>query len=228
MKREELTKENRRDFLRRSLLLTAFSAIAASCRAQTRQQSATIAKQLRRVGAPCEGCEGIYEGMPENLSWQTAIADAKEPGERMEISGVIYKSDGKTPAPDVVLYVYHTDAKGFYSPAPDATGNARRHGHLRGWMKTNAKGEYKFTSIRPASYPESRNPQHIHPILKEPDTNEYWIDEYVFEDDPFVTKEHRAGLRNFGGSGVISLTKQNGVWIGKRDITLGLNVQNYN
>lgn len=227
MKRKELTKENRRDFLRRGLLLTAISAITASCRAQNRRQSATSAKQLRRVGARCESCEGIYEGMPENLSWQTAIADAKEPGERMEISGVIYKSDGKTPAPDVILYLYHTDAKGFYSPAPDATGNARRHGHLRGWMKTNAKGEYKFTSIRPASYPESRNPQHIHPILKESDTNEYWIDEYVFEDDPFVTKEHRAGLRNAGGSGVIRLTKQNGVWVGKRDITLGLNVQNY-
>jgi protocatechuate 3,4-dioxygenase beta subunit len=183
---------------------------------------------LRRVGASCESCEGIYEGMPENLSWQTAIADTKEPGERMEISGLIYKPDGKTPAPDVILYVYHTDAKGLYSPAPGANGNARRHGHLRGWMKTNAKGEYKFTSVRPASYPESRNPQHIHPILKEPDTNEYWIDEYVFEDDPFVTKEHRANLRNAGGSGVIRLTKQKGVWIGKRDITLGLNVQNYN
>lgn len=227
MKRRELVSENRRDFLRRSLLLTAFSAIAASCRAQANRQTATTAKQLRRVGAQCESCEGIYEGMPKNPSWQTAIADAKEPGEQMEISGVIYKSDGKTPAPDVILYVYHTDAKGLYSPAPDATGNARRHGHLRGWMKTNSRGEYKFTSIRPVSYPESRNPQHIHPILKEPDTNEYWIDEYIFEDDPFVTKEHRARLRNAGGSGLIRLTRQNGVWVGRRDIILGLNVPNY-
>ncbi|HEX8399938.1 MAG TPA: hypothetical protein VF644_21085 [Pyrinomonadaceae bacterium] len=228
MKRDKLTNENRRDFLRRSLLLTGFSAIAVSCQAQTNRQNAADTQKLRRVGAGCDGCEGIYEGMPENLIWQTAIADTKEPGERMEISGVIYKSDGKTPAPDVILYVYHTDAKGFYSPASGATGNARRHGHLRGWMKTNAKGEYKFTSIRPASYPNTRNPQHIHPILKEPDTNEYWIDEYVFEDDPLVTKEHRASLKNYGGSGVIRLTRQNGVWVGRRDITLGLNVPNYN
>ena len=94
-------------------------------------------------------------------------------------------------------------------------------------MKTNARGEYKFTSIRPASYPDSNNPAHIHPILKEPDTNEYWIDEYIFEDDKFVTEAHRAQLRNFGGSGVTRLIKQNGVWTGRRNITLGLNVPNY-
>lgn len=225
MKREELFTENRRDFLRRGLLLTSFAAIAASCQAQTNRHSA--ARKLRQVGVSCEGCEGIYEGMPESLSWQTQISDAKEPGEPMEISGVIYKPDGKTPASDVILYIYHTDAKGLYSAAPGATGSARRHGHLRGWMKTNARGEYKFASIRPASYPDSRIPQHVHPILKEPDTNEYWIDEYVFEDDPFVTREHRARLQNAGGSGVIRLSRQNGVWIGRRDITLGLNVQNY-
>jgi protocatechuate 3,4-dioxygenase beta subunit len=160
--------------------------------------------------------------MPQQLSWQTAIASVAEPSERMEISGIIYQVDGKTPAPNVILYVYHTDAKGYYSPAPNATNIARRHGHLRGWLKTNVSGEYKFTTIRPAPYPSRDNPAHIHPIVKESDKNEYYIDEYVFEDDSLLTQEQRSKLENRGGSGIIHLAKSGdgGAWIGKRNIIL--------
>ena len=91
------------------------------------------------VGGGCDGCEAIYKGMPKNLSRETTIADSKEPGAPLEISGTVYQADGKTPARDVILYIYQTDAKGHYSPAPGATGLARRNGHLRGWMKTDER-----------------------------------------------------------------------------------------
>jgi protocatechuate 3,4-dioxygenase beta subunit len=166
--------------------------------------------------------------MPQQPSWQTAIASASEPGARMEINGTIYQVDGKTPAPNVILYAYHTDAKGYYTPSPNATNIARRHGHLRGWVKTNASGEYKFTTIRPAPYPERDIPAHIHPIVKEPGKNEYYIDEYVFDDDPLLTQEKRSRLENRGGSGIVHLTKSSdGVWTGKRNIILGLNIPDY-
>ena len=211
---------------RHLFLLTAllFSVVLAgtSCRAQTKAGSATAL-----VGGGCDGCELIYDGMPQQLSWQTAIASASEPGERMEISGIIYQKDGRTPASNVILYVYHTDAKGLYSPAPDATGPARRHGHLRGWMKTNERGEYKFTSIRPAQYPSRQIPAHIHPIIKEPDKNEYYIDEYLFDDDPILARQQQK-QESRGGSGIIHLTKNSqDVWVGRRDIILGLNIPNY-
>jgi len=184
--------------------------------------------QKKMVGGGCDGCEAIFEGMPKSLSWETTIHDAKEPGEPLEISGTIYQSDGKTPGADVILYVYHTDAKGHYSPAPGATGFARRNGHLRGWMKTDGRGQYKFHSIKPAPYPGRTDPAHIHPIVKETDKNEYYMDEYVFDDDPLVTKEYRAKQEKRGGSGIIKLAKnQNGIWIGRRDIVLGQNIPNY-
>jgi protocatechuate 3,4-dioxygenase, beta subunit len=64
--------------------------------------------------------------------------------------------------------------------------------------------------------------------VKETDKNEYYMDEYVFDDDPLVTKEYRAKQENRGGSGVIKLAKnQNGIWVGRRDIILGLNIPNY-
>jgi protocatechuate 3,4-dioxygenase beta subunit len=219
--------EGRRQFIKRALLLAlALPAVAtqySSCRGQHQQGTSTGI-----VGGGCDGCEGIYEGMPQQLSWQTAIASASEPGERMEISGIIYQLDGKTAAPDVILYVYHTDAQGYYSPAANATNLARRHGHLRGWLKTNASGQYRFTTIKPAPYPGMDNPAHIHPIVKEADKNEYYIDAYVFDDDPLLTREKRSKLENRGGSGIIRLVKsEEGVWLGKRNIILGLNIPNY-
>ena len=50
-----------------------------------------------RVGGGCDGCALMYEGMPEDLDWKTAIALQGEPGEPLEVRGVIYQSDGKTP-----------------------------------------------------------------------------------------------------------------------------------
>jgi protocatechuate 3,4-dioxygenase, beta subunit len=231
--------ENRRSFLKRaSLFAVALPAgVLINCArpaAQTQltsQAQPTAATTAARpvVGGNCEGCEAIFEGMPQQLGPESRIAPAGEPGEPMEVSGVIYHSDGRTPAPGVILYLYHTDARGIYVPAPNMNGYARRHGRLRGWIKTNASGEYKFHTIKPASYPNKTIPSHIHPVIKEPDKNEYWIDEYVFDDDPLLTQRERTRLQKRGGSGIVRLSKSSGgVWLARRDIVLGLNVPNYN
>jgi protocatechuate 3,4-dioxygenase beta subunit len=181
----------------------------------------------RKVGTRCEACELMFEGMPKTLSAETQLTDAKEPGEPITISGTIYKADGKTPAPGVILYVYHTDAKGLYSPSPNQKHGVR-HGHIRGWMKTDQNGKYTFTSIRPASYPNGQAPQHIHPLIKEPGTSLYWIDEYLFDDDPLLSENEKSSQEKRGGPGIVHLTKnKEGVWVGKRDIVLGLNIPNY-
>jgi protocatechuate 3,4-dioxygenase beta subunit len=226
---------NRRNFLKRASVFAIAlpTGIFIGCTRPAQTQPAQSAVESRaetrgRVGGYCEGCEAIYEGMPAQLNWETRIAPANEPGEPMEASGVIYQPDGRTPAPGVILYAYHTDAHGIYPPAPNASGMARRHGRLRGWIKTNARGEYKFVTIKPASYPDSTIPSHVHLIVKEADKNEYYIDDFEFDDDRFLTQQERARRRKAGGSGVVRLTKNaGGVWIAKRDIILGLNVPNY-
>jgi protocatechuate 3,4-dioxygenase beta subunit len=234
MTKPEVAIERRRAFLKdASLFAVAFPATLLSSRVCRANGDATLPSQAapsveKRVGGGCETCEAIYDGQPAKLDWQTSIAPAGEPGEPMEIGGHIFRADGKTAAAGVVLYVYHTDAAGLYSPSPEQTGSARRHGHLRGWMRTNERGEYRFTSIRPAAYPGRRIPQHVHPIVKEPGKSEYWIDEYRFDDDPLLTPEERAHAENRGGSGLVRLEKNGaGVWVGRRDIVLGLNVPDY-
>ena len=70
--------------------------------------------------------------------------------------------------------------------------------------------------------------EHIHVMVKEPDKNEYWISEYLFEDDPFLTEAKRKLYEYRGGNGIIKLVPQaNGIAHGTRHITLGLNVPDY-
>lgn len=189
---------------------------------------AFTAASAQRVGGSCEGCEAVFEYRSKKLTSVDTLPDFKETGPKLEISGTIYQADRKTPAKYVILYIYHTDQKGVYPLKGNETGWAKRHGYLRGWIKTNADGKYRFYTLRPASYPNSRAPQHIHPVIKEPNKNEYYIDEYLFTDDPFLDENEKANQQKRGGSGIITLTKrQDGTWVGKRDIILGLNIPNY-
>lgn len=188
----------------------------------------SVAANAQRVGGGCEGCEAVFEYGSKKLTSIDTLPDFKESGPKLEISGTIFQADGKTPAKGVILYIYHTDQKGIYPQKGSEIGWAKRHGYLRGWIKTNADGKYKFYTLRPASYPNSKSPQHIHPVIKEPNRNEYYIDEYLFADDPFLDEKEKANQQNRGGSGIIILTrKQDGTWVGKRDIVLGLNIPSY-
>jgi protocatechuate 3,4-dioxygenase, beta subunit len=127
----------------------------------------------------------------------------------------------------VILYAYQADATGHYAPGPDQR-HGSRHGRLRGWIKTGVDGRYEFRTIRPAPYPGQTIPAHIHPVVKEPDRNEYYIDEFLFDDDPLLTKAERARQEGRGGSGVLEVTEDgDGVLTGSRDIFLGRNIPDY-
>jgi protocatechuate 3,4-dioxygenase beta subunit len=168
----------------------------------------------------CEGCESIHEHPFDNLKPSTRIAAPGEPGERLVLTGRVVKPDGRTPAAGVVVYVHHTNAKGVYPMRGDETGWGRRHGYLRGWVKTGPDGEYRFETIRPAPYTGLTDPAHIHFIIKEPDRREYWIDDVWFTDDPLVTPAQKARLENRGGPGLVTPRRENGVWLVRRDIIL--------
>jgi protocatechuate 3,4-dioxygenase beta subunit len=83
---------------------------------------------------------------------------------------------------------------------------------------TNVNGEYEIRSIRPAKYPNSNAPAHIHAAVKTPANDIYWISDFVFKDDPAIGKNYRSN--NPGGTGVVDMQLVNGTWTGTRDITL--------
>ena len=94
-------------------------------------------------------------------------------------------------------------------------------------MKTNEKGQYKFYTLKPVAYPGARIPAHIHATVKEDGINEYYIDDFQFQGDPFLTVEERNKQQNRGGDGIVSLRMTNGVFTAERNIILGKNVPHY-
>ena len=167
----------------------------------------------------CEWCGA--QDAPTQLGSALRLAPASESGTPLEITGMVYARDGHSPAPGVLLYVYHTDATGVYPMRGDETGNGRRHGYLRGWLRTDASGHYQIATIRPAPYRTRTGPAHIHMTVTPPDGTESWIESIVFDDDPLLTPLARAQRTNKGGSGIVRpITDARGMQHVVRDIVM--------
>jgi len=197
--------------------------ICFSCNSQSKNHKNFV----KLIGGPCEGCEAIYEYGNQKLHHTDTFPDFTVTEPKLKVTGIVYQLDGETPAADVIIYAYHTDRNGIYPKKEDLEGWGRRHGYLRAWVKTNADGRYTFYTFRPASYPNRNLPEHIHFTIKEPNKNEYYIDDVVFDDDPLLTKSERVNLRNRGGSGITRFTKEDRLLVAKRDIILGKNIPDY-
>lgn len=182
--------------------------------------AACSASLLAQPLPPCEWC-GTGEA-PPNLTHVMTIAGDDEPGERIILRGRVFQTDGVTPAPGVVIYAYHTDETGVYRREGGETGNARRHGVLRGWLRTDSEGRYEIRTIKPAPYPSRNGPAHVHLTLQPPNGEEFWIDSTVFAGDPLITdRQRREDARDGAFGAIVDLSPgEDGVPVGVRDIRL--------
>jgi protocatechuate 3,4-dioxygenase beta subunit len=177
------------------------------------------------VGGGCDGCELMYVGMPKTIQATDASVAWKEKGQKLTIIGKVVKRDGVTPAPNVIIYYWQTDQYGYYT---GGKGKAKKHGRIRGWVQSDAKGNYTLHTIRPAPYPNRDIPAHIHLSIKEPNIkNEYYIDNLEFDDDSLLTDTKRKQLKNRGGSGILKVEQKDSIQIAKHTIILGLHIPNY-
>ncbi len=203
-------------------MLMVFLQGSYACQSQTNSS-----KNDRFVGGGCEGCEAIFEFGEKKLSPVDTLPLFSENMPKLKISGSVFQKDGETPAANVILYIYHTSRKGEYQTYGNEKGWAKRHGIIRGWTKTDKDGKYTFFTFRPAAYPSRDEPEHIHITIKEPGKTAYYLDDFVFEDDPLLTKEMRENMVNRGGSGIMKPTQAHGMLTVHRDIILGQNIPDY-
>lgn len=206
------------------LVIWGIALQITSCTGQTKLKSGS---QEKLVGGGCEGCEAIFEFGEKILASFDTLPGFESSEPKLKLTGTVFKRDGKTPANDVILYIYHTDRTGIYPKNGNESGWARRHGFIRGWIKTDQSGQYTFYTFRPAAYPDGTEPEHIHLTVKESDKNEYYLDEFVFDDDPILTDEKRKPFENRGGSGIGKPKQENAILTFRRDIILGLNIPEY-
>ncbi len=180
------------------------------------------------VGGPFENGDFYLIGLPEHIPPVDTSPGWDQPGQRLLIQGTIYHQDGQTPAPGVVMYYYHTDIQGVYANREGLDPQVVRHGYIRGWVQSDDNGHYAIYTVCPGPYPGTDFPAHIHPAIKEPDIeNAYYIDEFVFDDDPLLTPEKRSEMENRGGSGILTCIQREDLLVADRDIILGRNIPNY-
>lgn len=209
-----------------SLLLLALLG-SVNCSGQTPNKQTILSDDFDKSSP-------FYYGMPEKLA-STDISPAyKQNGQKILLTGTVYKADGKTPASDVILYYYQTDINGVYSINESEERNmpknklGQTHGYIRGWLQTDRQGKYSIYTIKPGSYPSRDEPGHIHITVKEEKIETpYYIDDFVFDDDQLLTTERRRKMENRGGSGVIRFVQKDEMWVGERNIILGLNIPDY-
>ncbi|MBS1791134.1 MAG: hypothetical protein JST85_25710 [Acidobacteria bacterium] len=152
-----------------------------------------------------------------NAPSKVTVTTKDEPGERLVVTGKVSGKDGK-PLKGVSVYVYHTDAKGLYTPG---TTNDNKNPRLRGYMRTDEQGRYEFATIRPGWYPNNTIPAHIHYVVNAPGYKER-IFEIVFEGDKFITDRIRAdAAQTESAFAICSLERdKQGVWRTTQDIKL--------
>lgn len=161
---------------------------------------------------PCGSC-----APPASIGSSAVIAGESEPGERIVISGTVYDPDGKTPVPGIVLFLYQTDSAGHYNVRDDPFDP-----RIRGWVRADSAGHYRFETIKPGPYPSHREPAHIHVHAYGPDRPEWFLLEYLFAGDPLLSDQDRSAPRRIGSfSNVVVLTSgSDGKLHGTRDIRL--------
>jgi protocatechuate 3,4-dioxygenase beta subunit len=113
-----------------------------------------------------------------------------EPGTKLLVHGTVKDSAG-TPIAGALVYAYHTSAKGWYSDkAAHISGNSgdTKHARLFGYVKTDSEGRFELRTIRPAGYPETDLPAHIHVHVDAPGSPPRGtVTEIRFDDDPRLT-----------------------------------------
>jgi protocatechuate 3,4-dioxygenase beta subunit len=214
------TDENRREFLRRATLAAIAFPFLLNCRSDTLAQKSggDVLSRIKRNAASA-GTEGMGAAdAPASVASRAVLSTDRDKGEKMLIAGTVFAPDGVTPAPNVLIYLYHTDIEGYYGRG----GDVPKHGRYRGWLLTDAQGKYEFQTIKPAPYPENRFAAHIHMTVTTEKTREDWIDSILFEGDPLISaRERETAGRRGGFKPIVKLEKNaGGIWRARRDIQL--------
>ncbi len=209
--------------MKKYLRVALLTLLSISCKGQS------DANAERNVGGPCQDCEAVLDFKALNIAPKAidTLPGFENNKPKLKITGTVFQRDGKTPAENTLLYLYHTDRNGIYQPSKNPFGWEKTHGQYRGWLKTGKDGKFTFYTFRPAPYPKVQEPEHIHIYVKEPNTIPYYMDSYFFESDPKLTSEKKRSQKNRGGSGIVKLEKKNGIWIANRKLILGLNIPDY-
>jgi protocatechuate 3,4-dioxygenase beta subunit len=176
----------------RRMFLAALPAIAVSLRVQAGETAPPQDLEFIRAWQRAQQLRA------RTLTSYARIAPAGEPGIPLTVAGRLFDRDGRSPAPGITVFAYHTDAQGNY----DVRSNGPHSWRLKGWALTDAEGQFQFGTIRPAPYPGRDVAAHIHIGLEGPRLTRRSAG-ILFDGDPLITREERAASIKAGQFGSI-------------------------
>lgn len=160
----------------------------------------------------------IYDRAEELLRNTDTIPDFRSKTNKLKLTGIIYQSDGVTPAKDVILFIEQPDEDGNFDLR--RTGDARYVFH-RSWVKTDTDGRYTFYTFVPGNDRRYNQLQQIFPIIKESAKPEYQLETFLFNEDPLLSKSCRKKILKDGDTTrILKLKKEDGLLVAQRDIVL--------
>ena len=122
-----------------------------------------------------------------------------------------------TPDSGVTLFLYHTDAGGYYHRPEENVFHPR----IFGWIRTGSDGSYEVRTIRPGSEVLSpKEPAHIHVHIFGNGMPEHFLHEFWFQGDKGISVEEKNASEKLGTfSPIIALKKgSDGILRGVRNI----------
>lgn len=164
----------------------------------------------------------IYDYSENELTNTSSLPDFVTKENPLKITGTVFLNDGVTPAKDILLFINQPDEKGNYELK---THLKKRYVHHRGWVKTNADGQYTFYTFIPGKDRHSKAPKSIHLVIKEPNGVEYNADDFFFDNDQRLTNSCRKRLAKNGDDSILKPKKEGTLWVATKNIVLEKSVE---
>ena len=154
---------------RRSLVVAAFAAASAAAYAITRPFRGGPSLRVLSA-AEKSGCALTVEAT-EGPNWVSAMPELKDgnlnfttlDGVPIEVTGHVYDGlDTTKPIANAEVEIWQCDSSGNYHPNDNgpASGYTTEQLALRGFVKTDAEGKYRFTTIYAGEY--TGRTRHMH------------------------------------------------------------------
>ncbi|MFK7833758.1 MAG: hypothetical protein AB8B52_10810 [Winogradskyella sp.] len=160
----------------------------------------------------------ITDRAEAQLSNTDTIPDFRSKINQLKLTGIVYQSDGVTPAKDVILFIEQPDENGNFD-LRHADDN--RYVFHRSWVKTDADGRYTFYTFVPGGDRRFNQLQQIFPLIKAPTQPAYALETFLFDEDPLLTRTCRKRMAKKGDpTRVLKPTLKDGILVAERHITL--------
>lgn len=148
----------------------------------------------------------IYDYVGELTSVDT-IPGFDTKTDKLKVTGTVYLADGSTPAKGVIVYIEQADEFGNFELKKH---NDKRYVENRGWIKTDANGNYTFYTYVPGGDRRYRMLQQLFVSVKAPNSVEQNIESFLFNDDPLLTRQCRKKITKKGDPTRILTPKKEG------------------